>query len=109
MIVLISRQYRGINARYSEGGQTNGIKDIHHFFICRNVAAFQYLLVQAYNNEQYQDRNECCEDIDGIHKQAGRDISQYDIPHHSAAHRSGDAQDHHAKQIQLLLNGNHGA
>ena len=96
MIIPISCQHGCIDSCNRKGSQSDGVKNVHHFLVGGNVTALQYPLVQPYHDEQCKDGNESSHHINRVHEKSGRDIAQYDIPEHAAAHRGGDAQDNHA-------------
>ena len=108
MIFPVTGCPRGIDAGDCECAQSDGIKQVHHLLIGRDIPAFQYLLVQPHQDEEHHGREKGGVHVNRVHEQAGRYDPQYDVTKHSAANGSGDAKDHHSQQIQPLFDGYQG-
>ena len=108
MIFPVTGRHSCVDACYREGSQSNGVKQVHYLLISRDIPAFQYLLVQPDQDKEHHGREKGRVHVNRVHEQAGRYDSQYNVPEHSAADSSGDAQDHHSQQVQALFDGHQG-
>ena len=107
-VIPVSRHHRRVDPRHRKRAQAHGVENVHNPLIHLDGPALQNHLVQPHHGEQDEHGQKARDHIDRIHKQRRGYISQDNVPQHTAAHRRGHAQHHHAQQIQLLLDRHHG-
>ena len=109
MVLAIPRVYTGIDACDGKGAETDGVQNVHDFFIAFHIMASEQMGAEAEQQKQDEHRQKSGKYIDRVSEHMGRNRADHQVAEHSAADGGDHAEDDNAEKIQLFADCDHSA
>ena len=109
MVAAVTGFPSGVDACYRERTETDGVQNVHDFLVLLNVSAAEQGRAQPEQDKEDNHRQKGGEYINRIAEHVWRNVSDHQVPQHSAAHGRYDSQNDDAEQIQLFTDRHHGS